>query len=184
MKIKNLKLKILVFFYFFFYFLFFINKPVVANDFQINYWVEYFLNKSNNDFKTKVKYQIKITNLRSDVYVDKFFLSFPKDFLVEQVLAKDDRGEIKPEISLEERYLKIALEFSQPNIGKNSQNNLFLEFNQDNLFRVNGKIWEVFLPTLEKKESSHYQAIINLPLDTDKKLTIAKPLPTRITGNQ
>ena len=46
----------------------------------------------------------------------------------------------------------------------NSENNIYLDFLQQNLFKVNGNVWEVILPTVENKEGEgDYTIIVHLP---------------------
>ncbi|MDH7476589.1 MAG: transglutaminase domain-containing protein [Microgenomates group bacterium] len=158
------------------------NK-VYADDFRAQYQVEYFLNESENYLNTKVKFNIKITNLRSDIYVSRFSIAFPNTFTITNLKAFDDKGEITPKLEKGQFATKIDMAFTEPNVGKDSQNNFYLEFNQDNLFKINGNVWEVILPTMEKKEDGIYNIIVHLPPGTDKKISIAKPKPTAISGN-
>lgn len=160
------------------------SNQVHAADYRSDYQVEYFLSENNQFLNTNVRFSIKITNLRSDVYVNKFSLSFPKSFAISNLKAFDDRLEITPSLAVDDTKTKIDLEFSRPNTGKESVNTFTLEFNQENLFEINGNVWEVILPTIENREEGNYKIIVNLPQNTDKKISISKPKPTSISGNQ
>lgn len=160
------------------------SRPVLAADYQTNYLVQYFLSEGNNGLNTRAQFSIQITNLRSDVFVSKFSISFPKSFVIKDLKAFDDFQEINPNLTVDDSKTKINLEFSHPNTGKNSVNTFTLQFAQQNLFQVNGNVWEVILPTIENKADGTYKIIVNLPENTDKKISIAKPKPTQITGNQ
>src|SRR3990170_8661289 len=116
---------------------------VYAQDFRNDYQVEYFLSENENGLNSKVKFTVTITNFRSDVYVKQFSIGFPKSFTIRDIKAFDDSGELTPEVSLTDTSTKITLEFSNPSTGRNSQGNFYLEFNQSNLFNVNGNVWEV-----------------------------------------
>jgi len=161
----------------------FIIRPVEAADFKSDYQFEYFIAQESGNLATSVNLNIKITNLRSDVYVKKFSINFPKNFLIHNIKAFDDKGEIGADIIISDDKTKVEMEFSDPQIGKGSVNNFFLKFDQDNLFKVNGNVWEVILPTVENNDSGSYSVIVHLPSNTDKKISIAKPSPTRISGN-
>ena len=164
-------------------FLFFtpIVVSVFAQDFKSDYKVEYFLKEEvNNHIETEVKYEITITNLRSDIYVSQFNLSFPKSFPIKNIAARDDNGEVQPEVVVDDEKIKIRLSFSNPKIGKDKKNNFYLTFNQANLFKLNGNIWEVMIPTLTGEKYESYQVIVYLPADRDKKISIANPRPTKI----
>lgn len=159
------------------------NK-VYAADVRIDYQVEYNLSQYQNNINSQANFQIKITNLRSDVYVNKFSISFPQSFTVSDLEVKDDKGKVDPQITNENLNTKVEMTFSHPNIGRDSVNNFYLTFNQANLFKVNGNVWEVMLPVIENREDGSYKVIVNLPQGTDKKISIAKPRPDSISGQQ
>jgi len=73
-------------------FAFFLSFPSITNaqDFKSDYQVEYYLSEEEDYLPTKVIFNIKITNLRSDVYVKKFSLGFPKNFIIHNIKASDD----------------------------------------------------------------------------------------------
>src|SRR3990167_7641514 len=175
--------------YFFFVFLSSIifhlsSVSVLAADFKTDYQVEYNLSQSQDSLSSQVDFKIKITNLRSDVYVNKFAISFPNTFSINNLKASDDNGYITPKTTVDEQKTKIELEFSNPTIGKDSTNTFYLNFNQANLFKVNGQVWEVVLPVIENTQDESYQVTVNLPEATSKKISIAKPKPDSITGNK
>lgn len=176
-------LKFLLFF-FIFKLLLLISPSVYANDFKTDYLVEYDLSNFRQTLISKVKFNIKITNLKSDVYVNKFFISFPKSFTISNLQSADDRGQIKPKVTSDKFNTKVEMEFSNPNIGRNTVNNFYLIFEQSNLFQQNGKIWEVVLPVIENRHEGEYRVVVVLPSDTDKKISIAKPKPDQIVGNK
>ncbi|MDO9027734.1 MAG: transglutaminase domain-containing protein [Candidatus Roizmanbacteria bacterium] len=160
------------------------SASVFAADFKTDYQVEYNLSQSQDNLSSQVDFRIKITNLRSDVYVNKFAISFPNTFSINNLKASDDHGAITPKTIVEETKTKVELEFSDPTIGKDSVNTFFLNFNQANLFKVNGKIWEVVLPVIENTQDESYQVTVNLPEATSKKISIAKPKPDSVSGNK
>ncbi len=158
-------------------------KNSFAQEFKSDYKVDYFLKQEKEAIDTEVRFAIKITNLENDVYVSKFTLAFQKSFIISDLTALDDKGNINPKISEEVNKTKIELEFSNPETGKGTQNNFFLNFKQKNLFKINGNVWEVVLPTVSTKENEKYQVVVHLPEGTDKKISIAKPHPDLIQGN-
>ncbi len=166
-------------------FMFLVTCFVVnAADFKTDYQVEYNLSQSQDSLSSQVDFRIRITNLRSDVYVNKFAISFPNTFSINNLKASDDSGFITPKITVDEQKTKVELEFSNPAIGKDSVNTFFLNFNQANLFKVNGQVWEVVLPVIENTQDEFYQVTVNLPEATNKKISIAKPKPDSISGNK
>lgn len=160
------------------------SSTVYASDFKTDYQVEYNLSQSQENLNSQVNFKIKIINLKTEVYVSKFSISFPNTFSINNLKASDDSGYITPKITNEPEKTKIELEFKNPAIGKDSINTFFLSFDQANLFKVNGKVWEVMLPVIENNQNESYTIIVNLPESTNKKISIAKPNPDIITGNR
>lgn len=159
-------------------------QNVFAADFKADYQVEYFLNEFKDKISTQVKFNVQITNLATDIYVKKFSLLFPKSFKINNIQAFDDKGDIIADLVEDDLDIKINLQFKDPNIGKGTVNNIYLQFNQDNLFNINGNVWEVILPSIENRGPSIYKIIVNLPESTNKKISFSKPKPDYITGNQ
>ncbi len=168
----------------FFGFLFFAVNNVKASDFITDYQIEYFLTENKQSLLSHVNFQISITNQRSDLYIAKFSITYPKTFVIHNIKATDDKGEVVTQVVDEETKTKIIMDFNSPVIGKGSVNNLYLNFDQENLFKINGNIWEVILPTIDKKERGNYKIIVNLPDNQDKKISLAKPKPNQIIGRK
>ncbi|QQG43863.1 MAG: transglutaminase domain-containing protein [Candidatus Roizmanbacteria bacterium] len=166
-------------------FVIFIVLPyqVKAQDFKSAYKAEYFLSTNQGRITASVKFAALLTNLRSDIYVKKFSIIFPMSFEIKNIKAYDDKGAINPSVTTEGSKINIQLEFNDPNIGKTSVNTFNLEFDQENLFKVNGNVWEVILPVIDDKTSDNYQVIVHLPLNEEKKVSISKPKPDEIKGN-
>lgn len=161
-----------------------VRNSHASTNYTTDYQVEYFLQNDNGMVETHVKFIIKITNLKSDVYVKQFGLTFPKYFQISNVKASDDKGPTNPAVAADDTNTKIQVEFNNPEIGKNTENYFTIDFDQQNLFRADGAVWEVILPTLESRGDGAYKVIVHLPPTTDKKISIAKPAPTFIRGNE
>ena len=109
--------------YFFFVFLssiilHLLSVSVLAADFKTNYQVEYNLSQLQDNLSSQVDFRIRITNLRSDVYVNKFAISFPNTFSINNLKASDDNGSISPKTTVDEEKTKVELEFYNRRIGK------------------------------------------------------------------
>ncbi len=87
-------------------------------------------------------------------------------------------------ITTDDSNTKVEMEFSKPNVGRESVNNFYLNFDQTNLFKANGNVWEVALPVIENRKEGNYKITVILPSDTEKKISIAKPKPDLVSGNQ
>src|SRR3989338_5609532 len=135
------------------------TPTIFAADFRNDYQVEYFLSEQENKLSTRVKFTVSITNYSSEVYVKQFSLGFPKLFTIKDIKVFDDKSALNPQVTTENSVTKISAEFSNPNIGKNTVNNLYLEFYQGNLFNINGNVWEVIIPTIDDKAEGNYKIL-------------------------
>lgn len=168
-----------------FFISFFLVVPLCqAADFKSDYKAEYFIQEAGNKLSFRVKFTIDITNLRSDVYVKTITLSFPQDFAIRNLSASDNHGFISPQVATSGNNTDLRLEFSDPQVGRDSKNSFYVVFDQDNLIQQNGNIWEIILPTLDKATRNNYQVILHLPQLTNKKISISKPKPDLIEGAQ
>lgn len=161
-----------------------IFSRIAAADFETSYKVVYRLAESGTTLSSQASFHISIVNKKSDVYVNKFAISFPKSFTISNLKITDDFGEVTPVIESDDTKNKIEMEFNNPNIGRQSVNNFNLTFEQENLFKVNGNVWEVILPVIENRGDSPYDVTVILPEGSDKKISIAKPVPTSISGRE
>ncbi len=155
---------------------------VSAAQFRTSYDVDYYLNEKDDNIATRVSFKIKITNLTTDLIVKKFSIMFPKSFQIGNIKASDDFKAIAPEVTDENGNHVISMEFSNPMVGLNMENSFYLDFLQYNLFKVNGNVWEVILPTVENKdERGEYNVKVHLPPNSGKQISISKPKPDHIT---
>lgn len=166
-----------------FFFIFIIPQVSFARDYIADYNVEYFLNEQNAEINSRVKFGIKLTNLKTEVYVRRFGLSFPKSFTISNLEAEADGVHINPKVTTEGTQTIVQLDLPNPKRGKDSVNNLTLSFDQTNLFQISGTIWEVILPTLKGESKGEYKVTVHLPSSTPRKIAIAKPRPSGIKGH-
>ncbi len=166
-----------------FFFIFITPSAIFARDYIADYNVEYFISEGDTEINTNVKFGIKLTNLKTEVYVRRFGLSFPKSFAITNIQASADGTQIKPKLSEEGTQTIVQLDLPSPKRGKDSVNDLTLSFDQSNLFQISGTIWEVILPTLKGESKGEYKVTVHLPQSTPRKIAIAKPKPTSIKGH-
>jgi hypothetical protein len=171
--------KKLLFFIILFLFLLF-PTSIFALDYKIDYQVEYLPKKTDNSFLTEVNLLIKITHLRSDIYVKSLTLKFPDSFKITNLRGKDDYDKLDLDLVKEGSFNSLVINLKNPNVGKNSINNIYLNFYQDKIFNEVGNIWETIIPIISDENQSNYQVIINLPKEVDKQISIAKPKPSLI----
>lgn len=166
-----------------FFVLFPLVLPVKAQQFRDDYEVIYTVNQSGNRIDTNVDFTVRVTNLVSDVVVKKFSLLFPKSFAISNLKASDDSGAVGPQLNGDQENTQIELEFKNPKSGSGTTNTFHLNFEQANLFKVSGNVWEVILPTIQGSRSGDYKIEIHLPQDANRKISIAKPKPDLIQNN-
>ncbi len=180
-----MKVKLRLFFLgvFFLLFLFFPQEAIASNSIKIKYDVSYILGRGGD---AKAIFKINIKNLRSDVYLKKFSLIFPAGFEIYNLKGSADTGPVDLSLQETDKGFKLTIDLLTPAIGKGSENNIQVEFFQKKLVRINGNIWEIILPTVERRgeEVEYYNVMIILPKNLGKKLSLAKPLPYKITGNK
>ncbi len=173
-----------LFFYIRLFFLFFILfcglKRIYAADIVADYEVTYYINKNKDIITTNVIYSINFENLRSDIYVSKYNLAFPSLFKINNLSAFSNGEQLTPTILNEDRRIKIDFDLKNIKVGKGEKNNLLIKFDQENLFKENGNVWEVIIPSIESDNISTYKIFVNIPNIAEKKLTVAKPVPTKI----
>ena len=155
-----------------------------GNDsFRNDYLVEYTIPKDAvGEVKADVKFTITITNLKAQEYVDRISIAFPDSFKISDVYASDDHGPVEPGISTAQGKTQLSLAFNEPAYGVNTKNIFHLRLKQAGLVKATGNVYEVMAPTV--KDTSSYEIIINLPPETDKKLSIAKPKPDNIENGK
>ncbi len=157
------------------------KEQVHAADFKTSYETEYYVRENDSQGYTKAAYTIRLTNTKPDLVIKTFTLSFPKSFAIGNIVARDNKGAIIPKITDKDRFTDVALTFNDPTPGLNETNTLYLDFQQQNIFREKGTVWEVFIPTMPTNSSTNQTVTFYLPPGKNKKLSLSKPLPDNIT---
>lgn len=165
---------------FFFISFLFITKTVIGADYSTSYNAEYVMNE---DGSSDVNLTIKIVYLNPNIYVKEFTLVFPESFSIDQITARDIVGKIDPKLSVDDDRVKLSLLFNDIDSRAIKENFLYLHYNQKNLFKIHGNTWEVILPTLIGDDSSIFNLQVILPHNANKKISIAKPKPSKIERN-
>lgn len=157
------------------------STVLADSSFGTSYSVDYYLGDHGSTIKTTVKLTTTITNREDNVYIDKYSVAFPKSFLMSNIHVTDDRGVVDTKVDSDPSTTTILMNINDAPVGIGKTTKLYLTFDQENLFQVNGNVWEVLLPTMQKEASDgDYTIRVHLP-PNDKKLSIAKPKPTSIS---
>lgn len=157
------------------------TKYVHASDFKTSYETEYYVRENDPQGFTKAAYTIRLTNTKPDLVIKTYTLSFPKSFSIGNIVARDNKGSIIPKITDRERYTDVALTFNDPTPGLNEVNSLYLDFQQKNIFREKGSVWEVFIPTMPTDTTTTQSISLYLPPGKNKRLSLSKPLPDNVS---
>ncbi len=153
-------------------------RTVSAQEFRTDYDVSYTLPVTDTEV-ARAQYKITLTNLKSDTYIDSYSITFPESFAISDVSASDDEGRIEPRIEKSTGGNVIRLDANEPIVGRKNVTKFIVEFNQRNLFRKTGSVWEVMLPTIENRREGSYKVSVSIPPNGEP-LSVAKPKPSQI----
>src|SRR3989338_1801383 len=152
-----------------------------AQTYQVVYDFDFYLTQSKD---IDVKITITLTNLRPDLYINEFSLTFPSRFFSEKFIAKNELGvDIPYVITPYKNMTKVTFSFNEPESGRFSANSIILSYTHTNLHSFEGNISEVILPLVIPRENIQINATLHLPESFDKKISLSKPIPTRVDFN-
>ncbi|OGK15565.1 hypothetical protein A3H80_04515 [Candidatus Roizmanbacteria bacterium RIFCSPLOWO2_02_FULL_37_19] len=155
--------------------------PAYAQTYQVVYDFDFYLTQSKD---IDVKLTITLTNLRPDLYINEFSLTFPSSFFSEKFIAKNELGvDIPYVITPYKNMTKVTFSFNEPESGRFSANSIILSYTHTNLHSFEGNISEVILPLVIPRENIQINATLHLPESFDKKISLSKPIPTRVDFN-
>lgn len=163
------------------FFFFFFTFKVYAADLKNTYDSLFELSL---DGSAHVVLNILIENLDPSTYINKYTMSLPKSYDIRNLKASNKFGTLKSSIDSVDKLRQVKVLFGD--YGQRTTSSSFtLEFNQANLFKTSGASWEIILPTFEDTSNKTYNVTVILPQDPEgKKLSIAKPKPTSLSGNK
>lgn len=176
MKVKR---KIILFVFLALFFILAFNINAEEKKYFVDYSFVYQPDLANLS-KTNVFWTIKITHLFSDVYVKNFKVIFPEYFSIEEIKARNETEDLETTLNKKNEVYEITINLKNPNIGKDSINNIYLSFVQNNLFKKIGNITEAFIPTIGDSHLNSYQIIVKIPRDFSQKISLSKPKPEKI----
>ncbi len=151
---------------------------------KIGYTTQYILQKDSPDTRTKMT--INIRNMKKDIYPTSFSIGIPTTFEISQVQATANNAPTEVLVEKQDQYYRIKILIPDAKIGKGKENILTLEFIQKNLVKWQGNTWEAIFPTASRQENNilYYNIQVILPPDLpSKKISISKPIPTKIEKN-
>ncbi len=153
--------------------------PAYAAPYKVAYTAEYFP-KTEKDLT--VKLSINLTNLRSDIYIREFSMTFPPHFSIESPTSTIGDQSIQTKVDPKKDGTVVTFSLPEDSASKGNETTLNLEFTQKNGIRHVGSIWEILLPAITNKDNSTFTAILHVPPGVDRHVGIVKPTPTEVSG--
>lgn len=132
----------------FFLCLFFTPIPSYANnEFEVTQKINYEVSQSGD---AKVSHDISLTNKISQIYAKEYQIII-HNTNIQAVTGHDKSGNIIKSVIPETDKTTINLQFSQPTIGKDQQNNFTLDYTILNFAQKKGSTWEALFPQFENQ---------------------------------
>jgi transglutaminase-like putative cysteine protease len=155
-------------------------KPIVVraaevDSYKTEYLTEYFPQKNG---ETEVVLTVKITQIRSDISIKQFTLSFPLSFPIDNVKVLSDKT-VNPQMQ-KGKTNDLIFNLPEDGGGKNQQTIIKLEYVQKNSFNKNESLYEFISPTVFTKKNSVVSTVLHVPEFIKKKVSIVKPLPSKV----
>ncbi|HLL60863.1 MAG TPA: transglutaminase domain-containing protein [Candidatus Nitrosocosmicus sp.] len=160
------------------YFIFF--SSVNAQQYNTQYDTHYYINK---DHSARVEMNIQFPGLSSEMFIREYGLIFPSSFAIENIKATSNNTDLTVTIEKYADTNKLIIQFEQPTDITKRTNNFILTYNHKNFFKPSGNIVEIILPTLGEKSDSNANISVHLPEGFNRKINIAKPIPSSIHNN-
>ncbi|OGK29133.1 hypothetical protein A3D06_00685 [Candidatus Roizmanbacteria bacterium RIFCSPHIGHO2_02_FULL_40_9] len=148
---------------------------------EITYDFNFYINKTSD---LDVELDISLKNLRADLYINEFSLTFPNNFNSDNLRAQSESGEPIPFIINKYQVnTKVTFNFPEPEGGRNSETHIKLFYSQKGVFSDKGAVAEAILPLLIPKEGTTINVALHLPVDFDRKISLSKPIPSAVEFN-
>lgn len=150
--------------------------------YAVDYNFEFYVKEHSPD--VDVKLDIILTNKRSDVYITEYAIRFPQNFFFKNLHVTQEGKEVPFVVSEQNSMKALTFTFDEPESGSFSQNRLELNYTLENMHNQKGRINEMILPLLISEPKSTVNATLHLPDDFERKISIAKPVPTQVDFRQ
>ncbi|MFA5894484.1 MAG: transglutaminase domain-containing protein [Candidatus Shapirobacteria bacterium] len=127
--------------------LFFPSNVFASNEFDVIQNISYEVNLQGD---AKVSHDISLTNRISQIYAKEYQIVI-HNTNIQSVTGHDKHGNIVKSVVPELDKTTINLQFDQPTIGKDQQNNFFLEYTISKFAQKKGSTWELLFPQFENQ---------------------------------
>jgi hypothetical protein len=159
----------------------FFLSSVRAQEYKSIYDTHYYIDK---DETAHIEMNVTFADLSSDVYIKEFGLTFPENFSIKNVVARNANGVIPTTLTKESQGYRLSVQFITPEDSSKRLNKFTLYYDQENLFKPSGNIIEVILPIPDNQDQNDTTITVHLPEGFNKKISFAKPVPSSIHQNQ
>lgn len=131
-----------------------------AGEFQADYAVDYAIAPSG---KTIVTQNITLTNKQTNLYPKQYSITIDTD-KIQNVIARDNGGLITPSITQHDGKTEILLSFNEQIVGIGKQLTFTLRFENSDIAKQNGSIWEVNIPGVDyDADMTSYYVSLQVP---------------------
>ncbi len=152
-----------------------------AKEYETSYSTHYIL-QDNGD--ATVTIHTSVTNNKAHTYVSQFSLKFPDTFKIENLSARDNKGDMVINRTDNNHAITIITNFNNPDINSGAKNSFDLTFTQKKLLKMSGNVWELLLPVIRDDQTTDYQIKVTLPHISNKKISLAKPIPESVSNTE
>lgn len=131
-----------------------------AADFGTAYDVQYAVSPAGTTIVTQ---KITLTNRRTNLYPKEFSIVLNTE-RVKSIIAYDGGGSITPVITQKDGKTQINVNFHEHNVGIGRETAFWLRFENDDIARHTGAIWEINIPGIREDEDiESYVANLQVP---------------------
>jgi hypothetical protein len=144
-----------------------------AGEFSANYDVSYAIAPSGVTIVTQT---VSLVNLQTNLYPKQYTILLDT-INVRNIIARDDGGTVTPAITQRDGKTEILLTFNKQIVGLGKQTTFTLRYENLDIAKKNGSIWEVNIPGIEEDpDLGAYSVTIQTP-PTFGQMSFLKPLP-------
>lgn len=150
-------------------------NPAYAANFIVDYAVDYSI---SNEGKTSVTQQVSLLNQQTNLYAQQYSIVIDSNKIT-NITAFDKKGSIIPQVTQEENRTSITLNFNEEVVGQGNILKFTLKYDDENIAKKNGTIWEVSIPGIENDEGlGEYTLKLHVPASFGKPAYLV-PEPTQ-----
>lgn len=142
------------------FFLSFRASSTYAADFSVDYSIAYTVVENGT---TNVTQQVSLTNKQTNLYAQQYAIIIDSS-QISNVTAFDSKGSIRPQIQQKDTKTEIILSFNDAVVGIGKTLNFTLSYQDDNIAKKNGTIWEINIPGIaEDQDLGNYTITLKVP---------------------